>query len=183
MKYGRLTWNSNNWCKPSGCKGKSVSSTTFEGLYGFGLEEWLFDKRSLIDNHYYGYIEGFKWVKDTRKELLVNLYTLNYPNLDSPAIRSFITTIKISKVDYTENRAIIQKWKKSGRIEIMRNEIHAVCGRVYAFDDIVKGKDKYSQLVNVKFKVMPEVNPIKVPANHFINNYHRFKLINDPSVK
>lgn len=183
MKYGRLSWNSNNWCKPSGCKGKSISPTTFEGLYGFGLEEWLLDKRSLTDNHYYGYIEGFKWVRNTQNEYFVSLYTLYYPTIYLPAERSFVTTIKVSKVDYLENRAIIKKWKKSGRIERMRNEIHAVCGRIYAFDDIVKGKDKNSQLVNVKFEVLPKVALIKVPNNHFINNYHRFRLINDPSIK
>jgi hypothetical protein len=183
MKYGRLSWNSNNWFKPSGCNGKSISSTTFEGLYGFGLEEWLFDNRSLTDKQYFGYIEGFKWVKDTQKEIFVNLYTLSYPTIDSPAIRNFVTKLKVSKVDYLENRSIIQKWKKSGRIDTMRNEIHAVCGRLYAFDDIVKGKDKVSQLVNVKFEVMPNINLVKVPAKHFVNNYQRFRLINDRNNK
>ena len=63
MIISRLSFNTNNWVKPSGLIGKSSSESTFEFKYGFGFEEWLFNEAyCLIEENgerwNFGYIEG-----------------------------------------------------------------------------------------------------------------------------
>jgi len=55
-QYTRLTFNSNNWKKPFRKDGKSTNQNSFEGLYHFGFEEWLFDESTLINGKKYGFI-------------------------------------------------------------------------------------------------------------------------------
>lgn len=55
----RLAWNKNNWEKPSGPDGKSDNKGIHEGKYGFGFEEWLFDKSKMIDGYIYGFLQPF----------------------------------------------------------------------------------------------------------------------------
>lgn len=64
----RLSWNSNGWNKPSGCKGKCYGygdePSNFECLAGFGFEEWIFNKSfQALDNegvnYQYGFIQCF----------------------------------------------------------------------------------------------------------------------------
>lgn len=39
-KVARLCWNTNEWRRPSGRKGKSKSNDAYENEMGFGHEEW-----------------------------------------------------------------------------------------------------------------------------------------------
>ncbi|SMO72498.1 hypothetical protein [Fodinibius sediminis] len=55
----RLTWNTNGWELPSGREGKSKNKDTHEGKYGFGFEEWLFDKSKMLDGYLYGFMQPF----------------------------------------------------------------------------------------------------------------------------
>lgn len=78
----RLSFNSNGWHRPSGAIGKS-KNPIHEHIYGFGFEEWLFNK-SLItkDNDgaiwHFGYIEGIQknYRKGDEKHPL-HLYTID----------------------------------------------------------------------------------------------------------
>lgn len=80
----RIVWNDNNWQFPmerywkkewQGKKGKAHHEQ-----YGFGFEEWLFNKRYLINGNRYGYIRGIESMpKDISFIDELHLYTIN-PN-------------------------------------------------------------------------------------------------------
>jgi len=59
-KIARITWNTEGWTTASGWEGKSRSTTTHEGKYGFGHEEWLFDFSQKANGFKFGFIEGFQ---------------------------------------------------------------------------------------------------------------------------
>jgi len=58
----RITWNKNNWEKPSGHPWKKENqgskNVPYENQYGFGHEEWLFNPRYRLNGFQYGYIRG-----------------------------------------------------------------------------------------------------------------------------
>ncbi|HEY8931330.1 MAG TPA: hypothetical protein VIM55_19155 [Mucilaginibacter sp.] len=60
--FTRLTSNDHYWELPSGHPWKETDqgsgSIPFENQYGFGGEEWLFNKRYSIGNYQYGFIRG-----------------------------------------------------------------------------------------------------------------------------
>lgn len=56
-KISKICWNSEGWKFPSGSKGKSVVSESYETKYGFGHEEWLFDKSRMIDGYHYAFLQ------------------------------------------------------------------------------------------------------------------------------
>lgn len=60
--FTRLTSNDHFWELPSGHPWKEADqgsgSIPFENQYGFGGEEWLFNKRYSIGNYQYGFIRG-----------------------------------------------------------------------------------------------------------------------------
>lgn len=77
-QYTRLTFNSNNWKKPSGKDGKSTNQNCFEGKHHFGFEEWLFDDSNLINGKKYAFIQGVASStikRNAPKELI--LFTIN----------------------------------------------------------------------------------------------------------
>ena len=61
-KIARICWNNNSWKFPSGLKGKSKDNDAFERKYGFGYEEWLFDKRKIINGKHYGFLQPLNGV-------------------------------------------------------------------------------------------------------------------------
>lgn len=58
----RITWNENNWEKPSGHFWKKEDqgnkNVPYENQFGFGHEEWLFNPRYRLNGFQYGYIRG-----------------------------------------------------------------------------------------------------------------------------
>lgn len=179
MIYARLSYNSNNWQYPSGSSGKSKNKTTFEANHGFGFEEWLFDPSSLTDSYYYGYIQGItqNYLFGDEQHTL-KLYTLHYPIPYAIAQRQFVSEIlKWEKVDWPENRNIVKAWQKNGRIKHMRQQLANVHADLGPFDVAadINNLNKI-QLVNIRFKVLPEVNLKSIPQNHQLTTYNRFKL-------
>ncbi|WP_420577495.1 hypothetical protein [Ekhidna sp.] len=80
----RLTWNENNWEKPSGHKWREKdqgnTSIAYENQFGYGHEEWLFNHRYKKNEFHYGYVRGVNNMSEkaeTIDELV--LYSIN-PN-------------------------------------------------------------------------------------------------------
>ena len=63
--FTRLTPNFKKWEKPSGIDGKCGRNTQYlyEGIYGFGWEEWLLydyhHENNQLDGYCYGFIQAF----------------------------------------------------------------------------------------------------------------------------
>lgn len=81
--YLRLSYNSNNWTRPSGFEGKSINPGNHENLYGFGFEEWFFSKNRFLNKQgefcHFAYLDplrDFDSVNDTKQDLV--LYTIQH---------------------------------------------------------------------------------------------------------
>ncbi|WP_029905157.1 hypothetical protein [Prevotella sp. 10(H)] len=100
-KIARLCWNTNGWKCPSGTKGKSLNSYSYENKYGFGHEEWLFDKSKTLDGYHYAFIEAFN-IKDNKhvgKEFNIKLYSIDAINNTKYYIGEIKNLIGVSKED------------------------------------------------------------------------------------
>jgi hypothetical protein len=78
-RMARICWNTEGWEKPSGPCGKSTGVKTFECLYGFGYEEWLFDANKQSDGWQYGFLQPIQrgWKSHQGKTYDILLYTYN----------------------------------------------------------------------------------------------------------
>ena len=175
-QYTRLTFNSNNWKKPSGKDGKSTNHNSFEGLYNFGFEEWLFDDSTLINRKKYAFLQGV--AKSTKKrktpqELI--LYTLNKHIKE----RLHIATLLEWENFIDDAKLNIQnQFEANGWLTQMRKELLAVNADVNMFDQIVAGKGT-EPLFNVcfEFKDLDILKQPKVfPKGHKVYGLNRYKI-------
>lgn len=83
------TFINHGWKKPSGLSYKSPNSDAFEGVYGFGFEEWQFNQAYIVKDYQYGYVEALNdMTYQPQPDDLLVLYTLVYKaNGQGPAIR------------------------------------------------------------------------------------------------
>jgi len=179
-QYTRLTFNSNNWKKPSGKDGKSTNQNSFEGLNHFGFEEWLFDESTLINGKKYAFIQGVASSTIKRKspkELI--LYTINKHTLE----RLHIATLH--KWEYFEDDTklnIQNQFEANAWLTKMHKEVQAVNANVNMFDIVVanKGKSKqYEPLFNISFeyKDLDILKQPKVfPKTHKVYGLNRYQI-------
>lgn len=175
-QYTRITYNSNNWKKPSGKDGKSINHNSFEGLYNFGFEEWLFDNSTLIHGKKYAFIQGVASSKIKRslpKELI--LYTLNKHTKE----RLHIATLHKWEYFVDDTKLNIQnQFEANGWLTNMRKEVQAVNAHVIMFDQIVAGNGT-EPLLNVcfEFKDLDILKQPKVfPRGHNVYGLNRYQI-------
>ncbi len=97
-KIARLCWNTNEWRRPSGRKGKSKSNDAYENEMGFGHEEWLLDDSKIMpDGYHYGFLEPMKVKSDKHfgKVYDIYLFTIS-PNKQKDYSCSLINAIGVS---------------------------------------------------------------------------------------
>lgn len=78
-RVARLCWNSDFWQGPTGRKGKSRNRKSYEHLHGFGHEEWLFNRGTLLDGWKYGFVQALNHshAKYAGKSLGLLLYAID----------------------------------------------------------------------------------------------------------
>lgn len=195
----RISFNSNNWERPSGITGKSPNhGSAFEARYGFGFEEWLFCKRNQFKNEngeliQYGYLQGIAESHDSlEKKMDIDLWTLEFLNNGNRNTRSYIATIKDwALVSFEENKNIIKSRPtvinemQLELLNVLPQPLHQNC--ISEFDKARQGgSDEYGiqlQLFNIKFKPIsiniPTFIPFTNPVYRFRNNsFHMFTLEN-----
>lgn len=73
--FTRLTPNFNNWRKPSGREGKCglIIKSPYEGINGFGWEEWLLndyhEPNDQLDGYCYGFIQAFHKMNQAKEKV------------------------------------------------------------------------------------------------------------------
>lgn len=121
-RIARLCWNTNNWESPSGLLGKLKGG--FEGDYGFGHEEWLFDrKRICSDGFHYGFIQAYN-NKVVLEKNTIHLYAV------TPEKRKLYVGV-INDVEYVtpeESNLICEEYKSKGWYDSMQNELKEATG-------------------------------------------------------
>ena len=142
-KIARLCWNTNEWKRPSGRKGKSKSVETYENETGYGHEEWLFDDSKIMpDGYHYGFLEqmNIKSSKHYGKIYDIHLYTKT-PDKQLVYIGCLKNAVGVSMA---ERRQVYQYYLEKGWIEEMKQDVRYVDGIIKDFTA--------SLMFNVKFK-------------------------------
>ncbi|OOQ57872.1 hypothetical protein [Mucilaginibacter pedocola] len=145
-KITRLSWNTHNWQYPSGWLGKSRDKTTHEGKYGFGYEEWLFDRSKLIGGYHYGFVKGLESKVDRHasKTYELHLYTQN-------SFRNYyyVGCIRQAEgVSHATSEDIYAQYKAQGWLEEMAGAVQRVEADVKAFRKV-----NPKLFVNVRFRL------------------------------
>ena len=175
-RLARITYNLDGWQKPSGKYGKSTSKNSYEGKYGYGNEEWLFDKERLIEGHHYAFLEpiykyyDLYWGKGQKFDII--LYTVDA----NTRRRYWVGEIKDIEVISEQGAGrVLDYYAKKGWLAEMKEEIKAAGGRSNIFI-----KKSPLELFNVRF------NPsnarlfdqaIEVPTDNPLFNINRYQLL------
>lgn len=180
MIKARLSFNTNNWLKPSGLIGKSNSKTTFECLNGFGFEEWLFNKSFYFTDENekqwnFGYIEGIhkNYTKGDDKNTL-QLFTINAKTKN----RYIVAEIREWK-EITQNESLNIILHNQHLITQMLSDLKGINNNkaLSAFNEHLKNRNK-KKLFNIIFREITYCYDINnpLPKNDRIYKLNRFFL-------
>ncbi len=175
----RLSFNTNGWNQPSGTIGKS-RRPIHEQIYGFGFEEWLFNK-SFVDiddkgvKWHFGYIEGIhKNYRIGDENCTLQLFTIDASTRNRYIVAEINEWKKLSPDDSTN---LINH--KPVLINQMNNDLNLLANpnAIGKFLQHRNNQNGY-QLFNIKFKRFSYcydiTNPLEVPNR--IYNLNRFWL-------
>lgn len=177
-RLARIAYNLDGWQKPSGKYGKSKSKNSYEGKYGYGNEEWLFDKERLIEGDHYAFLEPIYKYYDLYsgkgQKFDIVLYTVDADT----GRRYWIGEIKDLEVISEQGATrVLEYYAKKGWLATMKEEIRAAGGRANNF--IAKSP---LQFFNVRFNPsdarLYDV-PIEVPTDNPLFKINRYVLLND----
>jgi hypothetical protein len=182
MIYARLSYNTQNWQRPSGPIGKSRNQGIHEFDFGFGFEEWLHSNQFILPDkegakYHYGYVEGIhKNYSLGDEQDVLTLFTINCTTRQ----RFWVGEIKQwQAVDQAESLYIANQ--NPQLIHTMRNNVAAVTNNlpiaVNRFNQHVANQNGF-QLFNIKWKAMKFQFDIKRPINRNnpLYNFYRFWL-------
>lgn len=172
-KIARITWNTNQWVKPSGLLGKSINPS-FEKENGFGHEEWLFDGDKVIDGFKYGFLEPIHKYRSNYegKVFDISLYTR-----DGVSNKTFwVTTLKnVQVLTDEESNEVFQQYKNQGWYDEMKADLYNLSLNSAQLDEWIK--EDGSGLFNVKFtasqineipiELIPVINEKDIPSNRY----------------
>lgn len=106
-KITRICWNTENWERPSGPEGKSKAEGSFEQIYHFGHEEWLFDKRMILsDGYLYGDLQALRHPECHKGKVYdIHLFAINSDTQD----RLYVGCLRNAEVLTDEQRDDVAK--------------------------------------------------------------------------
>lgn len=142
-KIARICWNTLDWIRPSGSKGKSKSSNSYENIIGFGHEEWILDRtRIMPDGYHYGYLEPLNVMSDIHRNKIydIHLFTIS-PSKEKVYIGCLHNAECISK---ELSKSTYEYYKEKGWIQEMKEEVCIVGGKPKDFTP--------KNMFNVRFK-------------------------------
>lgn len=172
-KIARICWNTQEWKRPSGSKGKSKVNTSYENKYGFGHEEWLLDFSRVMPNGYhYGFLESLNVPsgKHIGQTYDIHLFTIT-PNKEKIYIGCLHNATAIA---LEESNFVYEKYKELGWLQEMKNDVISVGGQVKHF--------KAKWMFNVKFKFSEaKINHSNQPIIKSNTLGHRYNLMNKTS--
>jgi len=131
-KISKICWNTEGWKFPSGSKGKSLDPNSYEAKYGYGHEEWLFDKYRVIDGYHYAFLQplGLKSDKHVGKVYNISLYTV------TNGIKYFVREIKnVECISKEKSKEIYGIYKQKGWLKEMAWEIERAGAKSRKFID------------------------------------------------
>lgn len=131
--YARMSFNNNGWNTPSGKEGKSPNSGNHEHDFGFGFEEWFFNKRRFKSKnggkvkHHFAYLEPlseFDPLFQNEEDLV--LYTLKWDEDRSRTNRYIVLRLKKEDWRFIGSEEYLElKKNNNASILAMRRELAA----------------------------------------------------------
>jgi hypothetical protein len=135
MYLAKVTFNNNNWIKPSGPENKLISNSFvsfFESNSGFGWEEWNFSPKRLVDDKYYGFLQSIHFNSELRRKTFENVYLFSQQkNLKCYLIGKIK---KLTTLSFNDSRIARESLCHT---EEMRNDIENVNGDIKIFNDSI----------------------------------------------
>lgn len=148
--FCRITYNKNRWTEPSGSDGKSNGDGTFEGKYGFGLEEWLNDVSKLVDGYHYSFLQQFNDGSNSDK-IGCHLIFFTYETGGNYSIVGELK--KFTIVDENEYNQILTVYKTNNWLLEMFDQLSVKKGtNEKHFNDLINtDKENSLRIFNIKF--------------------------------
>lgn len=184
-KISRICWNAEDWKFPSGSDGKSASPKSFEAKYGYGHEEWLFNKSRVIDGYHYAFLQplGLKSNRHVNKIYNIFLFTITNDIRDNK-IKYFVGEIKNTQcLSKNESKKIHKIYKQKGWLKEMKMEIiraganprlfrevppESFFNIRFKFEDVIrpneleKISDKDINITTTRYKLLPKRNDFRI---------------------
>ncbi len=152
MYLAKMSFNNNNWAKPSGLNGKCRSwyyGTFFEWQHGFGWEEWNFSKNRILDDGYqYGFLQAVHNDDALRNNYFkdVVLFTTVCTEGENP-INYIIGHIQeLETLSYDKSRIAREKLGENGALVKMGNDVTEIKGNIKTFED------NLNSCINIRYK-------------------------------
>ena len=166
-KIARLCWNTNEWRRPSGRKGKSGMKEAYENENGFGHEEWLLDDSKIMpDGYHYAFLEQLRiqGTKHHGKVYDIHLYTFS-PTRQWVYIGCLKRAVGVSTA---ESKKVYDYYEKMGWIEDMKKDVLYVGGTVRDFEPtfMFNVKFKYEDAV-INYSNQPILTPGSIPSPRY----------------
>lgn len=164
-KIARICWNTEEWRRPSGSKGKSRSAGSYENIIGFGHEEWLLDDTKIMPNGYhYAFLQPMNAKKHPGNIYDIHLFTKS-PNGKKLYVGCLRNAVGVSP---EESAKVYRYYYSKGWIKEMKEDVIYVGGQVKDFEP--------EFLFNVKFK-FSEADILRSDHPIIKNNIgHRYNL-------
>ena len=154
-KIARICWNTNSWSEPSGRIGKSKNKNSYEYIYGFGHEEWLFDFNVTLNGYHYAFLQSINshWDIYINKIFNISLYSIN----SETGEKWWIGEIEnVQVIDMEESRTISQYYESKGWKNDMINQLNSLSLNSDNFRDT-------EMLFNIRFKPEDARNILNEP--------------------
>jgi hypothetical protein len=181
-KISKICWNTEGWKFPSGSRGKSAASNSFEAKYGYGHEEWLFDKSRIVNGYHYAFLQPLNLKSDRHVGKIYNIFLFTITD----GIKYFVGKIKNANcISKDESRDTYKIYKQKGWLKEMVKEIEKAGANPktftktspdqffnvkFKFEDIIKPEeveeisDKDINITTTRYRLLPKTNDIKIVA-------------------
>ena len=149
QKITRISYNSENWQRPTGDARKYEASGTYNHKHGFGHEDWLFRSEWLIDGWRYAYIEG---VNKSERRLVAaqEAFDLTLFTIQPDKRRRYVALIEeVECLGDEQAGAAVKMFKEAGWFDTMLEEIKEVGGDAKALGNSREAK----HVSNVRFRL------------------------------
>jgi hypothetical protein len=143
MYLAKMTFNENQWIKPSG-RNKKLESNNFvqfyEDSYGFGWEEWNFSPFRVKNNFHYGFLQAIHSNSELRNKTYSDVILFTQI-LNSYYIIGIIE--KLYALSFNESRLAREELSHE---KLMKEDIKNINGNVIQF------QNDFNSSINCKFE-------------------------------
>jgi len=153
-KITRISYNSENWQRPTGDARKYEASSTYNHKHGFGHEDWLFRSEWLVDGWRYAFIEG---VNKSERRLVASQKAVDLTlfTIEPDKRRRYVAMIReVECLGDQQAGAAVKMFKEAGWFDTMLEEIKKVGGDAKALGNSREAK----HVLNVRFRLENVVN-------------------------